>query len=333
MYKAFDPGIKSTTTEVYANEIPGGQYSNFYEQARRVGVPADEFHVLTERYKEVNDLFGNIVKVTPSSKVVGDMALLLQKNGLTGPKFLKEKPQIDYPDSVVAFFKGHMGIPQGGFVDEVRELVLGQNPPPAEKAPVGPEDSLEIVRNELKGLIGVDLDDRQVLSYRLYPKVFLDASRHYQQFGKVDSLSTSVFFYGLAANEEVEVDVEPGKTLIISLSGVSEANAKGTRTVFFQLNGFPREIEVRDNKVAITTKRLAKADPLSAGHVAAPMPSRVLEVKVKVGDRVNKGDALCATESMKMEYVITAKRAGEIKGISIAKGDQVEEGDLLIELA
>ena len=270
LYQAFDPGIRATSTDVYEHEIPGGQYSNLVEQARKVGVSAKEFHGLTQRYKEVNELFGNIVKVTPSSKVVGDMALLLQKHGLTGPEFLAKKPKLDYPDSVIGFFKGHLGVPYGGFPTEVREAVLGPNPLPPEAPHIAEDDSFHSVKVELSRKLGSDVSDADVLSYRLYPKVFLDYVRHLDAFGDVSNLTTPVFFYGLTQGQEIETDIEPGKTLVISLKGISEPNAKGMRTVFFDLNGFPREVEVRDESLAGVAVR-PKADSLSEGQVGAPM--------------------------------------------------------------
>jgi pyruvate carboxylase len=332
MYEVFDPGIKATSTRVYHHEIPGGQYSNLYDQARAVGLTPTEFFELTERYKEVNDLLGNIVKVTPSSKAVGDFALLLQKHNLTGPKYLSDKPQLDYPDSVVSFFKGHMGVPYGGFPQPVRELILGSNPPPPQKPDAEDKATSEEVRARLEEKLGRPATDRELMSYVLYPKVFLDFISHHLSFHKVDALPTPVFFYGLKPNDEIEVDIEPGKTLVIALQGVSEPDKKAQRTVFFSLNGYPREVKIKDEKVGSKVKLNKKADPMNATHVAAPMPGKVLEVRVKKGDDVIKGQALIITESMKMEYVITAKQSGQVKEVYIKPATLVESGDLLVEL-
>jgi len=332
MYKVFDPGIDATTTQVYRHEIPGGQYSNLYDQARVVGVSSDEFHALTERYREVNELFGNIVKVTPSSKVVGDFALLLQKHKLTGPQYLARKPQLDYPDSVVSFFKGHMGVPYGGFPTEVRELVLGKNPPPPEKPPAEDRASSTEVAARLEGIIGRNASAREVLSYVLYPKVFLDFLAHHVAFHEVNTLPTPVFFYGLKPNEEIEVDIEPGKTLVISLQGVSDADPRGIRTVFFSLNGYPREVKILDERIGAKVKTARRADPMQIGHVAAPMPGKTIEVRIKKGDRVVKGQTILVTESMKMEYAITAKQDGIVREVLVTPGILVESGDLLAEL-
>ena len=332
MYQAFDPGIKATSTRVYDHEIPGGQYSNLYDQARNVGVTAEEFYALTDRYREVNQLFGNIVKVTPSSKVVGDFALLLQKHKLTGPAFLEKRPALDYPDSVVSFFKGHMGVPYGGFPQDVRKLILGDQAGAPEKPPIEKTGTKAEVQVRLKGLMGSDPTERDVLSYVMYPKVFLDFISHQQTYGQVDALPTPVYFYGLKNEEEIEVDIARGKTLVISLAGVGEADAKGIRTVFFNLNGYPREVRILDASAKGAASSFKKADAMNPFHIGAPMPGKVLDVKAKKGDRVKRGQALLVTESMKMEYVIAAKQDGLVGEVQVRTGDMVESGDLLIEV-
>ncbi len=333
MYQAFDPGIKATSTRVYEHEIPGGQYSNLYDQARSVGVSAQEFFELTERYKEVNDLLGNIVKVTPSSKVVGDFALLLQKHHLTGPQFRDSKPQLDYPDSVVSFFKGHMGTPYGGFPDDVRALVLGQNPAPPQKPPLENTGSRSEAVARLQDRLGREATDQELLSYVLYPKVFHDFVAHQLQYAKVDTLPTPVFFYGIKPNDEIEIDIDPGKTLVVSLQGISEPDQKGYRTVFFSLNGYPREVRILDSNVQTAGVQLRKADLTSPLQIGAPMPGKVISVPVQKGEKCDKGAVLLVTESMKMEYVIHAKQSGIIKDICVKVGDQVESGDLLLEMS
>ena len=232
----------------------------------------------------------------------------------------------------MSFFKGHMGIPYGGFPEEVRNLVLGADAPEPSKPDAEDKASSHEVRERLEEKIGREATEQEVLSYALYPKVFLDFMSHHQKFHKVVTLPTPVFFYGLQQNEEIEVDIEPGKTLVISLNGVSEANEKAQRTVFFKLNGYQREVRITDAALGSKVKINKKADLMKIGHVAAPMPGKVLEVKIKRGDKEEKGQALFITESMKMEYVITAKSSGVIKEILIAQATEVESGDLLAEI-
>lgn len=332
LYHDFDPGIKATTTSVYQHEIPGGQYSNLFDQARKIGLSTEEFYELTNKYQEVNSLFGDIVKVTPSSKVVGDMALLLQKNNLDAETFLKSKPNLDYPDSVRSFFKGHMGIPYGGFPEKVREIILGKDAAPPKKIEVLENDNLETVREELKQIISIEPDDKLTLSYKLYPKVTLEYLKHFEKYGDVSKLPTEIFFYGLAPNKEIDFDIEPGKTLIISLSGISEINDCGKRKLFFQLNGFSRQLEIEDQSFTQTIRKNAKADSTNATQIAAPMPGTILNIKVQPGEKVNPGDIVAITEAMKMEYAISAKTSGKIKKIYLESGNTVEEGDLIIEL-
>ncbi|MDA8792415.1 pyruvate carboxylase [Bacteriovoracaceae bacterium] len=334
LYQAFDPGVRSSTTKVYQHEIPGGQYSNLFDQARKVGVSAEGFNQLTERYREVNQLMGDIIKVTPSSKAVGDFSLLLDRNNLTGEQLLKDRPKLDYPDSVVSFFKGHMGIPYGGFRDEVRSLVLGENAPEPAKVQVAEDDSFELIKKKLSLILERDVRDTEVISYRLYPKVFLDYMDHLTEYGNVSLLPTQPFFYGLDLNEEIKVDLEKGKTLYISITGVSKVDEKGVRSVFFSLNGFPRTIQITDEefhkKHGIQSN--AKADSSNPNQIGAPMPGKIIGIKVKQGDQVKEGDPLIVTEAMKMEYVVTAKTDGVVASIPLPIGSDVKEGDLILTL-
>ncbi len=331
MYHAFDPGINASSTRVYDHEIPGGQYSNLFDQARKVGVSASEFYELTNRYKEVNQLMGDIIKVTPSSKVVGDFALLLQKNNLTGESYLQQKPQLDYPDSVISFFKGHMGVPYGGFNEELRQFILRGNPA-IEKPVSSPADTHEVCFETLTEKLGYPPTEQELISYRLYPKVFLEYVDHTRQYEKLDQLPTTVFFYGLKLGQEIEVEIEPGKTLFIQINGFSEPNNRGIRKVFFELNGFPREIEVQDETSKFSQGSRKKADSTDLKQIPAPMPGKVLDIKVKVGQQVKKGQTLLVTESMKMEYGVSARVDGTVAQISVLKGDQVGEGELLCVL-
>ena len=332
MYSDFDPGLQSTSTDVYEHEIPGGQYSNLYEQARRVGVNARDFHALTQRYKEVNAAFGDLIKVTPSSKVVGDMALLLQKQGLTGEQWLTQKPRLDYPDSVVSFFSGELGTPYGGFPEAARELVLsGQTKQATRK--VGADDTFVGAQTDLSSKLGRPVTEREVLSYRLYPKVYLDYLKHQDVYGDLTDLPTTVFFYGLKQGQEFEADLERGKTLVISLAGISEPDADSKRSVFFNLNGFPRVIEVTDQTTGAVVSGRLQADPLFPGHIGAAMSGKVQSIIARDGQSVRAGDALLVVEAMKMEYLITAKHDGTVAAIHVKAGDVISSGDLLVVLA
>ena len=329
IYSVYDPGVKSSTTSVYHHEIPGGQYSNLYDQAKKVGVSSEEFISLTHRYQEVNTLLGDIIKVTPSSKVVGDFALLLQKSKITGSQLLSEEPKLDYPDSVLSFFKGHMGVPYGGFPEKIRRIVLGSE---AKKAPQKPPENnllrATVIENVEK-LTTKKATDQQIITYALYPKVFADFIQHKEKYGEVSKIPTTIFLHGLLDNEEISVEIETGKTLIISLNGFSEPNDKGIRKVFFSLNGFPREVEIEDSQHRKVSNENRKADPGDLNQVAAIMPGKVLESKVQVGDSVNTGDTLFITESMKMEYIITAKHQGTISEVITSTGAEILAGDLL----
>lgn len=331
-YQVFDPGIKASSTRVYEHEIPGGQYSNLYDQARKVGLPSKEFYELTKRYKEVNEIFGDIIKVTPSSKVVGDLALLLQKNSLTGPELLRKRPNLDFPDSTISFLSGAMGTPYGGFPQEIRTLVLGKNPPEPSPIAVSQRDTFENTKQDLDTFQKHSTNE-DVLSFRLYTKVYREYVAHKREFGSVDKLPTPVFLYGLQPNRELSVEIEPGKTLIINLNGYSEPDDSGMRTIFFQLNGFPREVRILDKSALTKKPPRVKADMADPSQIPAPMPGKVVDIKVKKGSTVKVGQILMVTESMKMEYGISAKTQGIIDEIHAVLGDQVDEGDLLCNLS
>jgi pyruvate carboxylase len=334
MYEVFDPGLRATSTEVYKHEIPGGQFSNLYQQARQVGLSADEFHSLTCRYREVNQLFGNIIKVTPSSKVVGDMALLLHKNGITGEQLLKEKPSLDYPDSVVGFCEGNLGLPIGGIPDNIKQIVLGKHTNKASRVSASCQYQSKIeAQEDLSKKLQYSASITDTLSYCLYPRVFLDYIEHNKKYGSVENLATPVFFFGIQQGAELEYDLDTGKTLYISLEGMSEASQSGQRKVFFKLNGFSRIIHVQDESFKSSShENKPHADDKNPCHITSSMPGKVLQVFVVEGEHVKEGDKILLVESMKMECLLTAKKSGSIKKIWATAGAMIESGELLCEL-
>lgn len=330
LYNAFDPGLKATTTRVYHHEIPGGQYSNLYDQARKVGLSSSEFSQITERYKEVNELFGDIVKVTPSSKVVGDLALLLQKNGLTGKRLIEEKPLLDYPDSVISFCKGHLGVPYQGIPEDIRKLVLNTEQLIYEKAPIDESKSFEDYKVELMSILKRKVSDQEVISFVLYDKVYLEFVERKETFGGIRHLDTRTFFYGLEVQKEIEIEVEKGVTIYVTLRGISDVDDQGYRTAFFKMNGFPRDIKIQDLANQGVSNKRRKADSGNSKHIGAPMPGKIFKVNCQKGSQVEENQVIIITESMKMEYAIKARARGIVKEICVAEGDQIDAHDLLV---
>ena len=279
-------------------------------------------------------MFGDIVKVTPTSKVVGDMALFMVTSGLTREDVLDPAKEIAFPESVIQLFRGELGQPPGGWPPELQEKVLngatadtsrpGQHLPPVD---------LEEKRAEVEKKIGRKVDDNDLASYLMYPKVFVEFAADRRHYGNVGVLPTPVFFFGLKPDEEVTVDIEPGKTLIIRLLAIGDVDAEGMRRLFFELNGQPRTVAVADASASATAKSNPKAEEGNSLHVAAPMPGLLVSVSVKPGQTVVKGDALVAIEAMKMETMIRAEFDGEVKSVPVGVGTQVEAHDLLVEFA
>jgi pyruvate carboxylase len=331
-YGAFESDIRSGTADVYRHAMPGGQYTNLREQARSLGV-GHRWPEVAERYAEVNDLFGDIIKVTPTSKVVGDMALAMVTGGLTAEDVLDPDKEIAFPDSVVSLFRGEIGQPVGGFPKALQDKILQGDKPLAKRpgALLAPVD-LDGERTQAEKRIGRRLSEPEFCSYLLYPTVFEDFAKFRRSYSDVGVLPTPVFFYGLKPQEEIEVQLERGKNLIIRLLGLSEVDDKGQRRVFFELNGQPRTVEVTDRNAAKTVKSHPKAEPGNPDHVAAPMPGRIVTISVEPGQKVERGDALLAIEAMKMETMLRAERSGTVKAIPAAVGMTVAAHDLLIEL-
>ncbi|GJL87139.1 MAG: pyruvate carboxylase [Minwuia thermotolerans] len=332
-YRAFESDLRFGASEVYLHEMPGGQFTNLKEQARSLGLE-ERWHEVARTYADVNLMFGDIVKVTPSSKVVGDMALSMVSAGHTRADVEDPDKPISFPDSVVSFFHGDLGQPPNGFPAALQAKVLGGEKPLTDRPgkSVPPADFAALHQQAEKDA-GREITAEEFQSWLMYPKVFADFAAFQAEFGPVDRLPTPVFFYGLEPGEEVSVEIEAGKALVIRCLAVGEADEEGIARVFFELNGQPRRIKVRDRHAAATAVLHPKAEPGNANHVAAPMPGMVATVAVETGQKVQTGDLLLTIEAMKMETAIRAERDGEIKAVTAGAGTQVDAKDLLVEFA
>ena len=329
-YEPFYSAPRSGTAEVYLHEMPGGQYTNLKEQANAMGL-GHRWQEIAHTYAEVNQLFGDIVKVTPSSKVVGDMTMLLVTQGLKADNLLEDDaPTLDFPESVIDMLGGGLGQPDGGWPKEIQKRVLGGKTPvtvrPGElAAPI----ELEEVRAEL----GENTSNDDLYSHLMYPQVFADYQSTLADFDRLTVLPTPAFFYGLSVGEEIHVNIAPGKTLFIKLLNIGEADDEGRRTLFYELNGMPRECVVVDKALGKETAANAKADPGNPNHVGAPLPGMVSEVAVKPGDTVKEGDRLVVLEAMKMLTTVSAPADGTVSEVILQKGKSADTGDLLVTLS
>ena len=331
-YAAFEADIKSGTAEVYLHEMPGGQYTNLRQQARSLGIE-EKWDQVAHAYADVNDLFGDIVKVTPTSKVVGDMALMMVTSGLIPADVANPDKEIAFPESVVQLFRGELGQPPGGWPVELQKKVLKDVQPFTERpGAILPPADLAAIRAEAEKKVGRALSDDELASYLMYPKVFTDFAAHAREYGDVSALPTPVFFYGMQPGEEVVVELERGKALIIRFLAIAEPDEQGRRKVFFELNGQPRTVMVADAKVAPAKPPQPKAEDGNPAHVPAPMPGLVVSIAVIEGQKVEKGDVLLSLEAMKMETAVRAERAGTVRRIAVAPRQAVEMKDLLVVL-
>jgi pyruvate carboxylase len=333
-YYPFEEGLKSGTAEVYEHEMPGGQYTNLKQQAKSLHLE-HRWREIASAYAQVNELFGDIVKVTPSSKVVGDLALYLVTNGLTAQDILDPTRKLSFPKSVVEMMQGLIGWPEGGFPKKVQKIVLDSAGAKAVKGRVGatlPAVDLDKAKQDVVQLIGRDPTQAEVLSSLLYPQVFVDFARHVKRYDNTSVIPTPTFFYGMRSGEEVSIEIEAGKTLIVKYLAAGEPHEDGTRTVFFELNGQPREVVVVDRSLAQTVQRHPKADAQNPNHVAAPMPGKVSSVAVKKGQQVRLGERLLSIEAMKMETAVYSPRDASVADVSVHAGSTVTAGDLLVVL-
>ncbi len=332
-YAAFEAGLKAPASEVYLHEMPGGQFTNLKAQARALGLE-ERWHEVAQAYADVNMMFGDIVKVTPSSKVVGDMALMMVAQGLTREDVEDPAREVAFPDSVIDMLRGNLGQPPGGFPDWLVKKALKGAPPDISRpgARLDPVD-LEEKRAEISALLdGAAIDDEDLNGYLMYPRVFAEYMRQHERFGPVRTLPTRTFFYGMEPGEEISVEIDPGKTLEIRLQAVGETNDAGEAKVFFELNGQPRVVRVCDRSRQARIAARPKAEPGNPAHVGAPMPGVVASLAVQAGARVAAGDLLVTIEAMKMETGIHAERDAVVKALHVSPGAQIDAKDLLIEL-
>lgn len=332
-YAAFESSLQSPASEVYLHEMPGGQFTNLKAQARSMGLE-ERWHEVAQSYADANQMFGDIVKVTPSSKVVGDMALMMVAQGLTRAEVEDPNTEVSFPDSVVDMMKGNLGQPPGGWPEALQKKVLKGEPalttrPGASMEPV----DLEATRIKLsEDLEGMTIDYEDLNGYLMYPKVFLDYMGRHRMYGPVRTLPTHNFFYGMEPGEAITVEIDPGKNLEIQLQTMGETDENGDVKVFFELNGQPRVIRVPNRLIKSQTKARPKADPANAGEIGAPMPGVVASVVATAGQKVKTGDLLLTIEAMKMETGIHADRDGVVKAVHVRAGEQIDAKDLLIEL-
>jgi len=330
-YQDFESGLQSPHTEIYQHEMPGGQYSNLQQQAKGVGLE-EKWEEVKQMYRTVNDMFGDIIKVTPSSKIVGDMALFMVQNNLTEQDIYERGQSIDFPESVIEFFQGYIGQPYGGFPEKLQQIILKGK----EKIDVRPGVLLDPVdfnqiRKDLYNKLGREITSFDVIAYALYPDVFMSYSNFTAEFADVSVLDTPTYLYGMRLGEEIEVEIEQGKTLFIKLVSISEPRSDGTRVIYFELNGQSREIIIKDKNIKSEIPTLPKADKDNPKQIGATMPGTIIKLLCKEGDKVEKGDYLLISEAMKMETTIQAPFKGRINKIHVNDGTAINVNDLLIE--
>jgi pyruvate carboxylase len=332
-YAPFESDNRAGASEVYVHGMPGGQYTNLREQARSLGIDDTRWPEVARTYAEVNEMFGNIIKVTPTSKVVGDLALLMVSSGLTRAAVLDPETEIAFPESVVRLFHGDVGQPYGGFPEGLQRKVLkGVAPRKRRAGEELPAADFALLRAEADARAGRTVTDQQFASYLMYPAVFSEYAADRRRFSDVAILPTPVFFYGMQPGQEISVDLERGKTLIVRYVTQSEPHEDGTRTVFFELNGQPRSVRVTDRSQKPKRPPQRKVDAGNPRHIGAPMPGTVTTIKVAVGQTVARGDVVTTLEAMKIEAAVRAEIEGQVAEVLAEPGMVVDAKDLLIVL-
>ncbi len=331
-YVDFESDLKTPVTDIYRYEIPGGQYTNLKPQVESLNL-GHRFLEVKEMYKKVNDMLGDIVKVTPSSKMVGDLAIFMVQNDLTPENIVEKGAALSYPDSVVSYFKGMMGQPAWGFPKDLQKIVLkGEEPISVRPGSLLPPADFEAAKEHLRKVCGHEPSERDVISWLTYPKVLEDYFKNRAEYGYLTRLGSHVYFHGLAVGETNRVNIEDGKTLVIKYLGLGDANEDGTRVVQFELNGMRREINVQDKHAKASVHAVEKADPDDPMQVGASIPGAVSKVLVKKGDEVKENDVLLIIEAMKMETSVVARANGVVGEVKVEAGDSVVAGQLLMTL-
>ncbi|WP_289061909.1 pyruvate carboxylase [uncultured Zobellia sp.] len=335
-YYTFESGLKSGTGDVYQHEIPGGQYSNLKGQAIALGLET-KFTEVTKMYAEVNQMFGDIVKVTPSSKVVGDMAQYMVSNNLTVTDVMEKGQDISFPESVKSFFRGDLGQPVGGFPKKLQKIVLKDekpysNRPNAHLEPIDFDKEFKAFKRKFKKGMGRELEMTDFLSFKLYPKVFTDAYNNHVKYGNVVNIPTKNFFYGMDVGEEIMVELEGGKNVLISLMLKGEPDEAGNVSIFFKINGQLRNVLIKDTSVKVEKQENVKADTSDPKQIGAPLQGLLSNVLVKPGQEVNRNQPLFVIEAMKMETTVTATEEGVVAKIQLKGGSLVNSEDLVLTL-
>jgi pyruvate carboxylase len=331
-YRPFDSGQLAASADVYRHEMPGGQYTNLFQQAQALGL-GDRWPQVCRMYAEVNRMFGDIIKVTPTSKVVGDMALFMVGNNLTAADVCEGQRELAFPESVVELFEGRLGQPPDGFPEALQKRVLrGRRPLEGRPGASLPPADFAATRRELEEQLGRGVSAREVVTQLLYPRVFPEFAAHQEKYSDTSVLPTPVFFFGMQPGEETSVDIEAGKTLIVKFLTVGDPHEDGRRTVFFELNGQPREVLVLDRSLGAEVKKRPKAEPGNPLHIGSPMPGLLVHLTVSPGESVVPGQKLCTLEAMKMETTVYADRPGRVAEVLVHAGTQVDAGDLLLRL-
>ena len=332
-YDCFESDLKTPLTDIYRYEIPGGQYTNLRPQVKSLGL-GHRFNEVREMFVTVNEMLGDIVKVTPSSKMVGDLAIFMVQNDLTPENIVEKGEALAFPDSVVSYFKGYMGQPAFGFPKDLQRVVLkGEEPITGRPGDLLEPIDFDSVKAHLVEMFpNHKITDRDVVSWVMFPKVVEDYYKHYDEYGYISRLGSHVFFHGLAVGETNQVDIEPGKTLVVKYNGLGDLEEDGTRSVHFELNGAAREVRVADTTAQENTAKVPMADPTDKSQVGASIPGAVTKINVSVGDAVEENQTLLVVEAMKMETSVTARISGTIEEILVEAGNTVKAGQLLIRI-